>query len=47
MLMFISSVVEFDNLKQASVGLGDFDHGLMIDMAVAALAAPEGENTSK
>ena len=46
-LMFVSSVVEFDNLKQEGVNLGDFDHRLIIDMAVAALSAPGSDKTLK
>jgi AcrR family transcriptional regulator len=46
-LMFVSSVVEFDNLRQANPSVGDFDHRPFVDIAIAALAGPHSEYAKK
>jgi AcrR family transcriptional regulator len=39
-LMFISCAVEFDSARTQAPGEAEFDAGLLLDMAVTALAAP-------
>jgi AcrR family transcriptional regulator len=39
-LMFMASVIEFDNVKKAGKRSGDFNPDPILDMAVAALSAP-------
>jgi AcrR family transcriptional regulator len=46
-LMFVSCVVEFDNARHANGHLDDFDPAPILDMAIAALAAPNGEHSQK
>jgi AcrR family transcriptional regulator len=46
-LMFVSCVVEFDNGRQTNGHLDDFDPAPILDMAIAALAAQNGEHTKK
>lgn len=46
-LMFVSCVVEFDNGRQINGHLDDFEPGSILDMAIAALAAQNGEYTKK
>lgn len=42
-LMFVSSVVEFDNFRQARKHTNEFDLKPLVDMALAALSAPFSE----
>lgn len=46
-LMFVSCVVEFDNGRHMNGHLDDFEPGPILDMAIAALAAPNGEHTNE